>query len=107
MLYGPAGSSLANTSAALRLPRAVGPNTTLTVQLPPAGTATPRHELEAMTKSEGFAPSPVTAEICKGALPTLVTVSVCGALCRPTLTDPKLRLAGLNWGRPTRAVPLI
>ena len=106
-LDGPAGSLLANTIAALRVPVPVGRNTTPTVQVPPGATGEPTHEFDVTAKSAALEPWIVTLEMLSAAFPTFVTVTACAVLCLPTLMVPKPRLVGLNWGRPTSAVPLI
>ena len=70
----------------VRVPLAVGVNVTLNVHVDPA--ATPFPQLSVSAKSP-LAEMPV---ICKGAVPLLERVTVCGALVVPTFWLPKVRL---------------
>ena len=75
-------------------PPEVGVNVTLSEQLPPGaiGEAVTQCCVEAKLAAGGW--GAVTAVTCKGALPRLVTVILCGALVVPTYWFPKLRLVG-------------
>jgi hypothetical protein len=67
---------------ALRVPVAVGWNVNVSVQLPLAATELP--QLFVSVKSEGFVPATEMLVILKAVLPTLVSVTVWGALVCPT-----------------------
>jgi hypothetical protein len=72
----------------VRVPLAVGVKVTLNVHVDPA--ATPFPQLSPSAKS----PLAEMLVICKGAVPLLERVTVCGALTLPTLWLPKVRLVG-------------
>ena len=63
-------------SVALRAPFAVGANATFTVHVPPAATAAARQVLPVIVKS---VPAIVRLLTVSGALPVLLTVTVCEA----------------------------
>ncbi len=80
-------------TAAVLVPFDVGVNVTLMLQLP----LTPRVEglsgqLLVWAKSPLLVPVIATPLMVKGAVPELVSVTVCGALVVPTDTLPKFRL---------------
>ena len=72
----------------VRVPLAVGVKVTFNVHVDPA--ATPLPQLSVSAKS----PPAEIPVICKGAVPLLERVTVCGALVVPTLWLPKVRLVG-------------
>ena len=89
--WGLPGPSSVMVSVALRAPAAVGLKVTLKVQLAPAASvAGNAPQVFVWAKS----PLVAMALIVSGALPLLVSVTVCAALVVPTFWLPKLRLAG-------------
>ena len=76
----------------LRLPFADGLNVTLKVQLFPAAKELPQVVVSA--KSPGSVPAMAIPLIVKAVAPRLVSVTVFAALVVPTVTEPKLRVAG-------------
>jgi len=75
-------------SVPVRVPLAVGVKVTLSVHVEPA--ATPGVQLSVSAKS----PLIDTPVICKGAVPLLESVTVCGELVVPTVWLPKVKLVG-------------
>lgn len=67
--------------AAEREPVAVGLNVTPTEQLPPATTLDP--QVLVCWKSPGFVPASEIAEMLSGALPELVSITLCAGLVVP------------------------
>src|SRR5581483_4069734 len=77
---------------ALRAPIAVGVKVTVIVQLPPPTTLVP--QVLVCMKSPGLVPVRVIPVIVRVCAPTLVRVTVCGALVVPTVTVPNGRMVG-------------
>jgi hypothetical protein len=81
-------------NVAVRVPVAVGLNTTDAVQLPDAARLVP-HVLLEMLKSPAFVPLIATVEIVTDALVPLASVAACDALLVPTAVEANVRVVGL------------
>ena len=85
---------LVTDSVALRAPLADGANATPNWQLPPAGTTDPLHRL--LTIGNSPALELATADTVTAALPMLVSVTVDGALCEPTVVPGRETATGID-----------
>ena len=104
MLWGfPAALSL-TVSVAKRLPAAAGLNVTLMVQAAPAATVEP--QLFCWLKSPALGPPNPMLLIVRNAAPLLVSVTAEASLLWPTISPPKLRLAGARVTAGTVPVPV-
>jgi hypothetical protein len=91
-------------SVAVRVPAALGLNTTLAVQLPEAARLVP-HVLLEIVKSAAFVPEIATLLIVIDVVSLLLKVTDCPTLLEPTVTAANVRLVGLAETLAEGAVP--
>src|SRR3954468_1389460 len=101
----PVGASLAMSRLAVFAPREVGRKATPTAQLAPAPPAAP-HPFELIANCEPLAPPSATPLTCSGAVPVLLTVTVCTALVANTPVSGNAIEAGLTAIAGAMPVPL-
>lgn len=94
------------STASLVGPAAVGDELTEMLQVPLTGIDAWVQLSEFIVKSFGGAPTSRTPVTCKGTLPVLRTVSVCGAPVVPTGWSANVRLAGVRVTAGPTPVPL-
>src|ERR1700730_506803 len=102
--WGETGASSLMVRLAVRWPAPSGENVTATLQVEATGYA-PEQAL-ATWKSAGFAPLGRTEEMCRVALPALVTVMLCAGLLLPCVVLAKVRLPGARVMAGSGAAPL-
>ena len=90
---------------AVRWPAPSGENVTLIVH-EAFGANGPLQVLLVKVKSPGFTPLNATEEMCRAAMPALVTVIGCAGLVAPCAVDAKVRLAGVSVTAGSGATPV-
>ena len=82
-------------SVSLRGPEKIGAKVRLMLQVAPAAMVAVLHALKEFRKSVGLFPPATMLEICSGALPALVMVTLMGVLASPWVMMGKLTVVGV------------
>jgi hypothetical protein len=91
------GASSLTKRVSLRAPEKIGAKVTLTLQLALAAIVVVLHALNVLAKSAGLAPPAEIPEMCSGAAPEFVMVTLIAVLASPCVVTGKFTLVGVNF----------
>jgi hypothetical protein len=89
------GASSLTKRVSLRAPEKIGEKVTLTLQLALTPIVVVPHALKAFVKSAGLAPPAEIPEMCSGAAPEFVMVTLMAVLASPCVVTGKFTLVGV------------
>jgi len=92
---GELGASSLTKRVSLRAPEKIGEKVTLTLQLALAAIVVVAHALDVFVKSAGLAPPAEIPEMCSGAAPEFVMITLTAVLASPCVVTGKFTLVGV------------